>query len=212
MNFEQYKNKFVIKAENSGFSFDNIEKCLNYSQPLIESGLPVIYNTSHLASHVGYSKKYLKRAALFTSHFYRYFTIKKKSGGKRALSEPLPSLKEIQHWILNRILYQIKVSKYAKAYIPQKTLKEHIRFHKNQKLVVTLDITDFFGSINQYSIELFFKELGYSDLIANLLSKLTCLESSLPQGAPTSPYLSNIIFKKLDDIIGGYCVEKSIKY
>ena len=212
MKFDEYKKKFIIKATNAGFSYENIQKCLLYAEPLINQKLPVIYNTSHLSSHVGYSKKYLKRAALYTPYFYREFNVKKKSGGIRSISEPLPSLKEIQHWVLNRILYNIGVSKYAKAYIPKKTLKEHIRFHKNQKLVVTVDITNFFGAIKFVSVERIFLELGYSALISNLLTKLCCLEGALPQGAPTSPYLSNLMFREFDYEIADHCLKNSIKY
>jgi RNA-directed DNA polymerase len=212
MNFDQYSKIFEDKAIDNGYSYENIQKCLSYAKPLIDKELPVIFNTSHLASHVGYSKRYLKKAALFTSYFYREFTVRKKSGGTRTISEPLPSLKEIQHWILNRILYKIEVSKFAKAYIPNKTLKEHIRFHKRQKIVVTLDIQDFFGSIKRDMIESVIKRLGYSELVSNLLAKLCSLNNVLPQGAPTSPFFSNIIFKELDEQIGGYCLNKGIKY
>ncbi len=212
MKFETYQTKFRDKALQSGYSESNIQKCLNYAKPLLDKNLPIIYNTTHLSGLVGYNKLYLKRAADHTNYFYRHFKITKKDGGTRSISEPLPSLKEIQYWILEELLYKIPVSRYAKAYIPRRTIKEHVKFHRNQPVVVTLDIKNFFGTIKIEPVERFFRSIGYSTLIANLLSKLTTLEGVLPQGAPTSPYLSNIIFNHIDNIIQKLCNEKKIRY
>lgn len=212
MNFEQYTVEFSKLASASGYTEDNIQKCLKYAEVLFSNNVPVIYNTSNLSSLVGYNKPFLKKAAKFTEHFYRDFEILKKNGKKRKISEPLPSLKEIQIWILQNILYQIKISPYAKAYKPNVKLMENLRFHKKQKKVFTLDLEDFFGSIKQSSVEDIFLRLGYSKYLSNLLAKLCCLENSLPQGTPTSPYLSNIFLKDFDEIIANYCKDNKIRY
>jgi RNA-directed DNA polymerase len=196
MDFSQFETIFRYKARVSGYSEENIVSCLNYARPLIEKNFPVIFNTSNLAALVGYKTLYLKRAALHTNYFYRSFTIKKSNGKARILKEPLPSLKEIQVWILQNILYNtnIPISKYAKAYVKKKNLIENVKYHKSKEKVLTLDISNFFGSIERISIEKIFRTLGYSSNIANLLSKLCCCDNCLPQGAPTSPTLSNIVF------------------
>jgi len=215
MKFEKYKKIFVEKAQNVGYSYENIEKCLAYAEPLITKQLPVIYNTSHLSVLVGYNKNYIKRAALSTpktSNFYIQYTAKKKNGKIRELAEPLPSLKEIQHWILENILYKLEVSRFAKAYIPKKTIKEHVRFHKGQEIVLTMDLKNFFDSVKFDTVEQIFTNAGYSKLISNLLTKLCTLKHTLPQGAPTSPCLSNIIFFNLDKQISEYCISRKIKY
>ena len=204
MKFEQYKQEFEIKASNSGYTAENIERCLNYARPLIDKGFPVIYNTSHLSVLVGYRKDYIKRAVVYTPYFYRDFEIKKKNGKMRKISEPLPSLKEIQDWILVNILEVEKVSPFAKAYRKKVGLLENVKFHKNQPKVLTLDLKDFFPSIKTENVELIFRSFGYSVLISSLLSKLCTRDSCLPQGAPTSPYLSNIFFKRADDLIIKY--------
>lgn len=212
MNFEQYKKDFTRDALESGFSDKNITDCLNYAEKLIANNVPVIYNTSHFSGLVGYKKSYLKRAALYTDYFYRKFKVPKKNGKKREISEPLPSLKEIQIWILQNILYKIEVSKYAKAYIPKMSIKQNLIFHKGQPKVFTVDIENFFPSIMQNEVEQIFLSLGYSKILGDLISKLCCLNGSLPQGAPTSPYLSNIYLKTADDTISKYCREKNIRY
>lgn len=132
MDFKQYKTDFTIEASKKGLSKNNIQRCLDYAEVLISNNVPVIYNPSHLSALLGYKKEYLKKAALHTSYFYRDFEITKKNGKKRPISEPLPSLKEIQIRILKDILEKVPVSPFAKAYKPKTRLTENLRFHKNQ--------------------------------------------------------------------------------
>ncbi|NVK09830.1 MAG: RNA-directed DNA polymerase [Tenacibaculum sp.] len=212
ITFNKYKKLFTEKAINSGYSEDNIVKCLSYAEPIINKGFPVIYNTSHLSSLVGYNKNYLKRAVNHTKYFYRKFEISKKDGTKRVLLEPLPSLKEIQNWILNEILYKHKVSRYAKGYIPNRSIKDHVRYHTKEEKVLTLDIKKFFDNVSFELVEKIFIHIGYSKIISNLLTKLCFLDGKLPQGAPTSPYISNIILFEFDEKISKYCSNNNLKF
>lgn len=212
MNFEQYKTAFEKAASNSGYTAQNIERCLNYAQVLIENNVPVIYNTSHLSALVGYRKEYIKKAVVYTPFFYRDFQIKKRNGKLRTISEPLPSLKEIQNWILENVLQNVKISPFAKAYRKNVSITENLKFHRKQPKVFTLDLKDFFPSIKTESVENIFLSLGYSRLISNLLAKLCTRDNVLPQGAPTSPYLSNIFFNNADNLIAKFCLDKTIKY
>jgi RNA-directed DNA polymerase len=212
MDFTKYKADFTAEATKKGFSKNNIQHCLDYAEALIAKDVPVIYNPSHLSALLGYKKEYLKKAALHTSYFYRDFEITKKNGMKRAISEPLPSLKEIQVWILKEILEKVPVSPFAKAYKPKTSLTENLKFHKNQPKVFTLDLENFFPSIKIDLVEKVFLELGYAEMVSNLLAKLCTRDNALPQGAPTSPYLSNLIFKEADAIIADYCKQRKIRY
>ena len=212
MTFDYYEKHFRDKAIQSGFSEDNVLKCLNYAKPLIDNKLPVIFNTANLAALVGYKKNYIKKSVLYPTYFYRSFKVKKRNGGIRIISEPLPSLKEIQYWILENILNEIPVSKYAKAYVRNRTLVDNIKYHKNKEILLGLDIEDFFTSIKRSSVEIIFRRLGYSSNISNLLSKLCCCYESLPQGAPTSPYLSNIFLRDFDEEVSKYCNSNGIKF
>lgn len=75
-----------------------------------------------------------------------------------------------------------------------------------------MDIKDFFPSINYQKVFNIFKNIGYKDSVAVLLSNICCLDNKLPQGAPTSPYISNIILKSLDEEIANYVIDKKIRY
>jgi RNA-directed DNA polymerase len=212
MDTTKYKIDFTAEAHKMGLSKRSIQHCLDYAEVLISHNVPIIYNPSHLSFLVGYKKEYLKKAALHTSYFYRNFEITKKNGKKRPIAEPLPSLKEIQIWVLKNILEKIPVSPFAKAYKSETRLIENLKFHKNQPKVFTLDLENFFPSVSIDLIEEVFLELGYSKMVSNLLAKLCTKDSALPQGAPTSPYLSNLIFRKADTNISEYCKQRKIKY
>lgn len=223
-DFENYKKIFREKALNSAYSEENIIKCLRYSENLVGNNLPIIYNSYHLSGLVGYQHDYLSRAILSTQFFYRHFKIEKKNGKHRKIAEPLPSLKEIQYFILKEILYKQKVSKFCKSYIPKKKFREYLRFHSNEKEVLTLDIKDFFTSIKFNLIHNYFLKIGYSRDVALYLSclctytdidtekKVNALIRYLPQGAPTSPYLSNLVLIDFDNDVASYCTKNKIKY
>jgi RNA-directed DNA polymerase len=212
LDFAQYKLKFSEEASKAGYTEQNIQRCLHYAEKLFTNNVPVIYNTSHLSALVGYRKQYLKKAVLFTDYFYRDFSVPKRNGRLRTISEPLPSLKEIQLWILKNILYKKPVSPHAKAYRPGMTIMDNLKFHRKQPKVLVMDIDNFFPSIKLKDVTVIFRELGYSNLISSLLAKLCCKDESLPQGAPTSPYLSNIFFNPVDRTISDHCKERKIRY
>ncbi len=161
---------------------------------------------------VGYKYAYLFGACLRTHNYYRTFTIYKRSGKLREISEPLPSLKEIQKWILENILEKCSLHIAAKAYIKGKSIKDNARFHRNQRRVLAVDINDFFHSIDIDRVFKLFVSLGYAPMVSALLAHLCCLKRRLPQGAPTSPAISNIISYSLDDKLYAYAREMGFRY
>ena len=212
MNWLQYKRRFKAKAKSSGFENDYIKRCLDYAKPLFDKRLPVIYDQEHLSLLVGYSYEYLLRVANYSIPFYRTFSIPKRSGGERQIDEPLPSLKEIQRWILDNILYKCEFSRFAKAFIHGKSIKENARFHRKQEMVLTLDIKNFFGSIRAGKINTIFKSLGYCKSVSMILTQLCTHKKRLPQGAPTSPALSNLAARRIDHRISEYALKIGIRY
>jgi len=72
MNFDIYSEKFRSKATNLGFSEDNIQGCLNYAENLINKGLPVIYNLTHLSKLVGFERNFVIQAAVASKHSEAY--------------------------------------------------------------------------------------------------------------------------------------------
>ena len=212
MEWNEYKVTFCKIAKKNGKSEEYCEECMIYAQNLWVNKIPIIYTQEHLCALLGYLPIYVYAAANSPERFYRQFSIPKKNGGIRIISEPLPNLKEIQKWILKNILYNLKVSAYAKAYIPGKSIKDNVRFHRRQKKVLSLDIKSFYDCLTNWMVFQLFMENGYNESVAMMLTGLCCLNGSLPQGAPTSAALSNLLMKKFDEIVGKYCKEQEIRY
>lgn len=144
---------------------------------------------------------------------YKVYKIKKHNGKYRTIYSPNILLKSIQRKILNNILNNKEISKYAKAYHKNISLKDNAIPHLNKKLVLKLDIIDFFENIEYPTIYNYcFNEIYFPKSVGHLLTTLCTYESRLPQGAPTSSYISNLIMKDFDNEMGLYCEQKNISY
>lgn len=205
MIYTEYSTKFREIALSNQKSEEYISKCLQYAKKLFEKKLPVIYDCNHFSLLVGVDSSTLLNIANSQKHYYRKFYISKKNGKKRKIEEPLPTLKDIQKFILENILYKIPCSIYSKAFIPKKTIIENAKFHKRQNELLKIDLKNYFSSIHDSMIYNFFIDLGYSKELCILFTKLCTLSNSLPQGAPTSPYLSNLVTINLDNQLFEFC-------
>ena len=212
MDWDEFCEKVRYQSKVEGITYLELEHYLSYAQRLVKQDLPVIVDAVSLSKFVGIDFQYLCRMAYGTEHFYRIFSIPKKSGGIREISEPLPDLKYVQNWILHNILNYVAVSKYAKAYIKRQSIKQNVRFHRGQKVLVSMDVKDFFPSIKIIDVFCIFKKMGYTEDVSWLLAHLCCLDGKLPQGAPTSPYLSNIRMKAFDENVATYAIKKKWRY
>ena len=215
MDFNKYKEQFIASFLPEEYNQEEIKLLLSYAEELYNQGLPIIYDQVHFSKLVGYDYRYLLSISNLQPFFYKEFNIPKKNGGVRTIMEPYPSLKEIQFWILKHILEPAAsehVSPVAKAFIPGISLRGNARFHKGKQCVIALDLHDFFGSVTYNSIYAIFKKLKYSKSVSTLLANLCTCNGCLPQGSPTSPMLSNFVFKRLDDKIFGYCRKNGILY
>lgn len=146
-----------------------------------------------------------------TSKHYKTYYVDKRNGSKRRIDSPDEVLKNIQKWILEDILYALPCSNYAKAFVPGRSIADNAKFHRNQKVVLTLDVKDFFPSIKEKHIfRIFNQTCQYDQAVAMILTKLCTCQGSLPQGAPTSACLSNLVMKDFDETLGQYCQDRNI--
>lgn len=184
-----------------------------YVEDILNRGGTIIINAAHLAQLIGLSEETLYQMIVLPDHFYRSFTIPKRSGGERLISAPYPSLMMAQRWIYNNILLPgVKSSEFAMGFVPGKSIMDNARPHLNGKEVLKMDLKDFFPSIGIKRVISIFKGLGYYHRIAYYLASLCCENNHLPQGAPTSPILSNIVAKRLDYRLNGLAAKYGLVY
>lgn len=142
-------------------------------------------------------------------NLYTKFEIPKKNGNLRTIYTPNNKLKYAQRQ-LGKHLYKTHLDYISDRQIDQsishgfeknKSIITNARIHKNKKYLLNIDILDFFSSFNFGRVQGYFhksKEFNFSKEVSTILAQLVCYKGSLPQGAPTSPIISNLIFNIVD--------------
>lgn len=161
---------------------------------------------------VGLSRSVIENYITFADKHYNTYYQHKKSGGKRVIDCPGANLKAIQRWILKNHLNKLEVNKRANGFVEKRGIKRNAMFHLNKRYLLTIDIINFFTSISQKQVFETLKEQLSDKDFAIKIAKICTFKRRLPQGAPTSPVLSNLIFKKIDDEIMKYCNSNLITY
>lgn len=131
---------------------------------------------------------------------YTKFTIPKKNGDIRTISAPSTGLKIVQQK-LNQILQAVYYTKASvHGFSKGKNIVTNTRMHSRQRYVLNVDLKDFFPSINFGRVRGLFmaKPYGLDPAVATVLAQICCYKGALPQGAPTSPIVSNMICGKMD--------------
>ena len=136
----------------------------------------------------------------------------KINGKTRKIAQQNRDLKAIQAWILRNILDKLYTSPHSKGFDLGTSILENAAPHQGANYVLTLDLEDFFPSITASKVFGVFSSVGYSKKISSLLTNLCVFKGRLPQGAPTSPKLANLVCAKLDARIHGYAGPKGIVY
>ena len=168
---------------------------------------------SSIEKDLGFSAKTLYGLSNSLEKHYHPVYLPKSDGSKRKLSVPDLILKPVQKSIADNILIQYPISKYAKAYKPGSSIQKNARPHVGKKKILKLDIEGFFDHILYSRVkDTVFYEEKYSESIRILLTMLCYYNDSLPQGAPTSLAITNIIMYDFDETVGAFCNEKNIAY
>lgn len=220
--FQRNQKEIVFTGENVSAGLS--DKTSDENQ-LSRFGLQAYVDAQALAAAIGISLSELKfltyTRASSRVHHYKQFELAKKTGGTRKISAPMPRLKLVQYWIKNNILNNIQSHEAAHGFMPKKSIVSNAEPHVDSALVINMDLQDFFPTISYKRVKGYFQKIGYSGEIATLLA-LLCTESEvdeidldgdtyyvskglrrLPQGAPTSPDISNLICFRLDKRVAG---------
>ena len=174
----------------------------------------IVYNElSTIERELGISRRTLYSVSNSLGKHYRAVSIPKRDGSFRRLSVPDERLKRIQRAIADKLLAYEPISRYATAYRVAVGISNNALPHVGKPKILKLDIKCFFDSIlySEVKDKAFPKE-KYSEPIRVLLAMLCYHGESLPQGAPSSPSISNIIMREFDEKLGGWCNERGIAY
>lgn len=217
---------------------ENVSAGLNQfesnAERLESNNLPVFSRPEELAKAMNLSVGKLRflsfsRNVSETSHYIN-FNLPKKSGGFRRISAPMPALKAAQIWILENILNRVTVHENAHGFLAGRNIVSNAEKHVGAKVIVNLDLENFFPSINYKRVKGVFRSFGYSESVSTVFA-LVCTapdteeieldgktyfvaggERHLPQGSPASPAISNIASRRLDKSLTKIAADHDFKY
>ncbi|QHL85976.1 RNA-directed DNA polymerase [Nibribacter ruber] len=198
--------------EQRGIPEDIREIYLRYIKKLLVKDVPIIFDFNHLSKLVGRQQWYLASVVNNTSSHYRTFNLKKRSGGFREISVPYPALLGVQYWVYKNILQKIPINNSSHGFAKNKSIITNSKIHLGQSNLLKMDLKDFFPSIHLARVIKVFKALGYTTKVSYYLASVCCINDCLPQGAPTSPILSNIISFDLDRRLYLFAKKFNLKY
>lgn len=183
-----------------------------YCQKIREQGLVFLLNPAHLAQTLSLTPEQLNRMASTANRQYFSYQIPKRDGSPRTIQAPSPELKAVQRTILDELLAFAPLNVHAEGFRRKRSIVTNSQRHVGQKLVVKLDVKDFFPSITSERVFGLFLGLGYPRQVASLLTDLTTCQGALPTGAPTSPVLSNLVCRRLDRRLSGIGQKMQFEY
>jgi RNA-directed DNA polymerase len=162
---------------------------------------------------------------------YHYRVLAKKSGAIRLIEAPKPRLKELQRQILAEILDKIPAHPAAHGFVKGRSVKTFLLPHLHTRVVLKMDLQDFFPSIMGARIQTIFRVMGYPESVADLFggictnavprhvwnvdapeARILHTRPHLPQGAPTSPALANVCAYRVDCRLTGLARSASAEY
>ena len=156
-----------------------------------------------IAELLGFEPSFLKYLLYVMPEENRYvqFEIPKRTEGKRQISAPIAPLKEVQQR-LNFVLQAVYEPKLiVQGFTSARSIVTNARWHVRKPFVFNIDLEDFFPSINFGRVRGMFMARPYNcdPAVATVLAQICCWNNQLPQGAPTSPVVSNMLCARLDD-------------
>jgi RNA-directed DNA polymerase len=134
---------------------------------------------------------------------YAIFAIPKRSGGTRTIAAPDPPTKALQRRILRRLLAHLPAHDAVHGFERGRSIVTNAARHAAPAVLVKLDLEDFFAATRAVRIRRYWRVLGWDRESAWVLTRLTTWSGGLPQGAPTSPRLANLVNVRLDARLAG---------
>ena len=159
---------------------------------------PELADEAALRAHLGISEVELRKIRWARGRMYQSFEISKSNGRARWITAPDNRLKFLQRRLLLLLdqLYQVRNP--VHGFVSDRSVMSNAAAHLRKRSIVNLDLKDFFPSITENRVTGALRSIGVPSTVADAIGHLTCVNGQLPQGAPTSPVLSNIICFRMD--------------
>jgi len=159
---------------------------------------PELATEAALLTYLGVSAEELKKIWWYRRRMYHRFEIAKGNGKTRVINAPDARLKHLQRQIATLLTDIYRVRNPVHGFVPGKSVKTNALSHLRKRFVLNIDLKDFFPSITEKRVSGVLAALGIDNRVASIVARLCCNGGHLPQGAPTSPVLSNMICFRLD--------------
>ncbi|WP_410880488.1 reverse transcriptase family protein [Myroides sp. DW712] len=223
--------KYVEKLEKRGYP-------IIFSLPhlAIMMGVQSNYIKALIGENEEYNFKFEANEGYKTKK-YNHFFIKKKKRGYREIMAPHKDLKYIQKWLLSNIISKFPLRDSCKGFRTGISIKENALTHVNARVILKVDLLKFYDTITEKRVYGVFQKMGYSKNLSYSLAKLCTTQhherywenfsynekrilsklfderpSILPQGAPTSPYIANIVATNMDSRFEKLSVKMNFSY
>nr|MBF0221620.1 RNA-directed DNA polymerase [Desulfobulbaceae bacterium] len=171
---------------------------VSYFLELKTRGIPCVFNRQHLADTLGISLVAMDELAQNSPKYYTRFSAAKKNGAQREILAPKAELKTVQRKILDFLLIKVPLNNHAEGFRKNRSIVTNAQRHTDKKVLIKMDIKDFFPSTKAKRVFGMFFSLGYPEGVASTLTNLTTFKGRLATGAPTSPAISNVLCRRLD--------------
>ena len=145
---------------------------------------------------------------------YNHFEIKKRSGETRRIDAPVAPLKAIQRSLASALTTSYKPPAHVHGFTRDRSPLTNARIHVGQRWLFAIDLANFFPSITYKRVRGLFRSwpFMYPEPVARLLAELCCYRNALPQGAPTSPIISNYLCRSMDRQIAQLAIKHRCYY
>ena len=159
---------------------------------------PELASEPKLLAYLGVSPKELKKIWWYRDSMYVEFSIAKSSGKLRLITAPDNRLKMLQRRLAPLLDQLYRARNPVHGFVTGRSVKSNAETHTKRRFVVNLDLKDFFPSITENRIGGLLRAIGIDRRVSEIMARICCYKGHLPQGAPTSPVLSNMICYRLD--------------
>jgi len=236
------RNDFLKFAKEAGALDETADAAWRQAVAVQKQGLPSILSLKHFAQHTQNSYQYLRAIVSRSTDPYRVFRTRKRRGGYRIICVPEPGLLRAQRWLNKFVLSNVPPHERSKAYATGSSILSCAHEHAGCQWLIKCDVQQFFESISEIQAYRVFRSLKYEPLVSFELARIVTrtVESNgrmrlkrwrlkprphrgiqayddyqighLPQGAPTSPKLSNLAMRAFDENIDSISREIDVVY